>query len=331
MRRSTRTLAVMLAATALVAAACGDDDGGGAADTTAAAATSAAATTASGGSTPAAAGVIRFVPLEPGPVTFAALDKGDIQIAAVFTTQGAIAENDLVVLDDDKGLQPVQNMVVVGREDVLADDMAAALAPVMEALTTAEITELNRQVDSEKQDPADVAKAWLESKDLLGKGPAVSGSVTVGSANFSEQEIVASMVSQVLASNGADVSEKFGIGSREVVAPALEKGDIDLYVEYVGAYLNYLGGTPSGDLDASLASLRELAGAKSIRVLDPAPADDKDGLAVTQETAAKYKLAKISDLAAVTDTLTFGGPPECPERDFCMLGYEKVYGLNFQQ
>jgi osmoprotectant transport system substrate-binding protein len=327
MRRSTRTLAVMLAATALVAAACGDDDGG-AADTTAAA-TTAAATTAGGGA-PSAAGVIKFVPLEPGPVTFAALDKGDIQIAAVFTTQGAIAENDLVVLEDDKGLQPVQNMVVVGREDALTDPMAEALAPVMEALTTAEITELNRLVDSEKQDPADVAKDWLEGKDLLGKGPAVTGSVTVGSANFSEQEIVASMVSQVLESNGADVSEKFGIGSREVVAPALEGGDIDLYVEYVGAYLNYLGGTPSGDLDAALADLRERAGAKGIRVLDPAPADDKDGLAVTRDTATKYKLAKISDLATVTDTLTFGGPPECPERDFCILGYEKVYGLNFE-
>jgi osmoprotectant transport system substrate-binding protein len=200
----------------------------------------------------------------------------------------------------------------------------------MELLTTEAITELNRQVDSEKQDPADVATAWLEDNDLLGQGPALTGSVTVGSANFSEQEIVASMVSQILSSNGMEVTEKFGIGSREVVAPALESGEIDLYVEYVGAYLNYLGGTPSGDLDAAMADLRELAGAKGIRVLDPAPADDKDGLAVTRETAEKYGLATISDLAAVTDTLRFGGPPECPERDFCILGYERVYGLDFQ-
>jgi osmoprotectant transport system substrate-binding protein len=327
-RTTTRTLAALLAATALVAAACGDDDSGSA-DTTVAAAETTAAT---GGDTSAAAaaGVIEFIPLEPGPVTFAALDKGDIDIAAVFTTQGIIAERDLVVLEDDLGLQPVQNMVVVGREEALTDAMAEALAPVMEALTTAEITELNRQVDSEKQDPADVATAWLEANDLLGKGPAVEGSVTVGSANFSEQEIVASMVSQVLASNGADVSESFGIGSREVVAPALEAGEIDVYVEYVGAFLNYLGGTPSGDLDESLAALREAAGAKGIRVLDPAPADDKDGLAVTRETADRLGLVTISDLAAVTETLRFGGPPECPERDFCILGYERVYGLSFQ-
>jgi osmoprotectant transport system substrate-binding protein len=326
-RKTTRTLAALLAATALVAGACGDDDGG-TADTTAVTETTAggeADTTAA-----AAAGVIEFVPLEPGPVTFAALEKGDIDIAAVFTTQGIIAEKDLVVLEDDKGLQPVQNMVVVGREDVLTDAMAEALAPAMAALTTAEITELNRQVDSEKQDPADVAGAWLEENGLLGNGPAVEGSVTVGSANFSEQEIVASMVSQILASNGADVSESFGIGSREVVAPALESGEIDLYVEYVGAYLNYLGGTPRGDLDGALAELREAAAAKGIRVLDHAPADDKDGLAVTRETADRLGLVTISDLAAVTETLRFGGPPECPERDFCILGYERVYGLNFE-
>jgi osmoprotectant transport system substrate-binding protein len=319
-RRPTRTLVALLAATGLVLAACGDDDdGGGAADTTA------ATTTA-----PATGGVIEFVPLEPGPVTFAALDKGDIQIAAVFTTQGIIAERGLVVLEDDKGLQPVQNMVVVGREEALTDEMAEALAPAMEALTTAEITELNRQVDSDKEDPADAAAGWLEANDLLGNGPELEGSVTVGSANFSEQEIVASMVSQILSSNGMDVTETFGIGSREVVAPALESGEIDLYVEYVGAYLNYLGGTPSGDLEASLADLREAAGAKGIRVLDPAPADDKDGLAVTQETADQFGLRTISDLASVTETLRFGGPPECPERDFCILGYERVYGLTFE-
>lgn len=323
MRRTRPLLLGALAAVVLVAAACGDDDDAGPADATTTTAPTSATTTSS------AAGVIQFKPLEPGPVTFAALDNGDIDVAAVFTTQGIIYAKGYVVLEDDKGLQPVQNLVVVGKQSPEVEATAETLAPAMEALTTEEITKMNAAVDLDKEDPGDVAQAWLEENDLLGKGPAVDGSFTVGSANFSEQEIVAEIVSQVLASNGADVEEKFKLGSREVVAPALEQGQIDLYVEYVGAYLAYLGGTPTGNLESSLADLRAAAEAKGIVVFDPAPAEDKDGLAVTKETASTYGLAKISDLATVTDTLVLGAPPECPERPFCIQGYQQTYGLQF--
>jgi osmoprotectant transport system substrate-binding protein len=318
-RTRTRLAAVALAA-ALVAAACGDDDDGDASATTAAADTTAA---------PSGGGTITFKPLDAaGPLTAAALNNGDIDLAAVFTS---FVEEGWVVLEDDKGLQPVQNLVVVGRSDKVDDAVADVLGPVLAPLTTDELAEMNRRIGNDKADPADVATEWLEGQDLLAEGTSLDGvSLTVGSANFSEQELVASMVSQVLAANGADVSEKFKLGSREVVAPALEAGEIDVYVEYVGAYLNFLGGTPSGDLDQSLADLRAAAEPKGIVVLDPAPAEDKDGLAVLQETADTYSLTTISDLASVTDDLVMGGPPECPERDFCILGYERVYGLSFE-
>ena len=156
----------------------------------------------------------------------------------------------------------------------------------------------------------------------------LSGSITIGSANFNEQELVAEMVSQVLASKGVDVTRKFKLGAREVVAPALEKGDIDAYVEYVGSYLTFLGGTPTSDLQATVTDLRSKLQPKNLTALEPSPADDKNAFVVTKATADKYNLTKISDLANVTDKLTLGGPPECPSRPFCLKGLQDTYGLN---
>ena len=51
---------------------------------------------------------------------------------------------------------------------------------------------------------------------------------------------------------------------------------------------------------------------------------------MTKATADKYSLVKISDLTTVPDQLTIGGPPECPERPFCILGFEQTYGLTFK-
>lgn len=318
MRMST-TLAAMLAATALVAASCGSDDDGGVAATTTAATTAPAALP------------IGFTPLDPGgPLTVAALDKGDIQIALLFSSDGVIAQKGFVILEDDKDLQPAENLVPVGRQDKLTADVAAVLDPVLAKLTTAELQALNVKMNVDKGDPADVAKSWLEAQGALAGGSSLAGQkLTVGSSNFNEQELVSSIVSQLLQAYGADISEKFKIGAREVVAPALEKGDIDLYVEYVGSYLTFLGGTPTSDAAATLAELKAKAGARGIAVGTPAPAENKNAFVVTKATADKYGLKTISDLATVPDALTLGGPPECPERPLCIKGLESVYGLTF--
>ncbi len=60
---------------------------------------------------------------------------------------------------------------------------------------------------------------------------------------------------------------------------------------------------------------------------DAAPAEDKNGFVVTKATADKYKLKAVSDLKGVKDTLTFGGPAECPQRPYCALGLQQTYGL----
>lgn len=158
-------------------------------------------------------------------------------------------------------------------------------------------------------------------------------SITVGSTNFSEQFIVASMYAQVLEHAGYDVTVRENLGSREVVFPALESGDIHLVAEYVGTLLEYLNegaGEATGDTDATLAKLRDRL-PEGLEALAPAPAQDRNALAVTRATAEQYDLSTVSDLAAVAGELTMGGPPECPERPLCLQGYERVYGLSFKE
>jgi osmoprotectant transport system substrate-binding protein len=329
----TRTpLAAVLVTAALVAAACGSDDNAAPAATTTPPATTAAPSATTAAMATPAGPPIAFKPLDAGgPLTVAALDNGDVQIALLFSSDGVISQKGFVTLEDDKQLQPSENLVAVGRKDKMTPAVTALIDPALAKLTTDELQALNVKMNTDKQDPADVAKAWLDSVGALTPGTSLSGqSFTVGSSNFNEQELVSSMVSQILQANGAKVTEKFKIGAREVVAPALENGDIDLYVEYVGSYLTFLGGTPTSDPAATLADLTQRAGAKGIAVGTPAPAEDKNAFVVTKATADKYSLAKISDLLGVTDQLTLGGPPECPERPLCIKGLESVYGLQFK-
>jgi osmoprotectant transport system substrate-binding protein len=309
-RRPFRVLVAVLVGFALVAAACGDDDE--------------SSTTGDGGS-------LRFTPYDAGgPLTKAALKSGEIQVALLFTSDADIAIEDWVLLEDDKLLQPAENLIPAIRESVSTPGIVAALDAVSEQLTTEELTELNRQQSQDKQDSDAIAEAWLADKGLVPyDGDAVTGSITVGSTNFGEQEIVAELYAQVLGSAGADVTKKFQLGSREVVAPALANGDIDLYPEYVGSYTSFLDpdATVPTDTDEAVSQLAGLAEAEGVVLGAAAPAEDKNGFVVTRATADEYELTKVSDLAGVGDELVLGGPPECPERPYCALGLQDVYGI----
>lgn len=159
------------------------------------------------------------------------------------------------------------------------------------------------------------------------------GKVVIGSTNFNEQLIVANLYAGALEKAGYQVTVRGNLGAREIVEPALAKGEIDVMAEYVGTALEYLNkgaGEASSDLDASLAKLRERFAAKNITVLEPAPAVDANAIVVTQKTATEKSLEKISDLAAIDDELVFGGPPECPTRPLCLKGLQTTYGLSFK-
>lgn len=153
--------------------------------------------------------------------------------------------------------------------------------------------------------------------------------IVIGSANFGESALVAEIYAQALEADGFSVERKFNTGSREIYGAALEAGELHLVPEYVGSALSFKGGTPTSDTDQTTADLRNAWADAGVTVLDPAPAQDKNGIVVTSNTAAQLNLRTTSDLASHNGTLVFGGPPECPEREFCMIGLEGVYGLSF--
>jgi osmoprotectant transport system substrate-binding protein len=152
--------------------------------------------------------------------------------------------------------------------------------------------------------------------------------IVVGSANFSENALVAEIYAQVLESEGYTISRNLNIGNREVYTAALESGALSLVPEYLGSALSNQNGKPTADAKETAEALRAAWADTGLAVLDPAPAEDKNGIVVRQDTADSLDLEKVSDLAEHTD-LVFGGPPECPEREFCMIGLTDVYGLSF--
>ncbi|HSR27537.1 MAG TPA: ABC transporter substrate-binding protein [Actinomycetes bacterium] len=166
--------------------------------------------------------------------------------------------------------------------------------------------------------------------DALDEGtqPNEQASVTVGSTNFSEQLILAQMYAAVLEKAGVEVEVRPNLGAREVVFPALEKGEIDLLPEYNGSVLSFLKtDATETTADEVNTALTPLLDGKSLVALEQSPAEDKDGLAVTKETADQYGLAKVSDLKGKAGQLVIGGPPELETRPAGIPGLKKVYGI----
>jgi osmoprotectant transport system substrate-binding protein len=155
--------------------------------------------------------------------------------------------------------------------------------------------------------------------------------ITVGSTNFGEQLILGEIYAQVLEANGYPTARMFNLGTRPIVNPALKSGDIDLLAEYTGTLLTFEGGTSTTDSDENYAALQAAIEDDGLVALAYAPAQNKNGIVVTAATAAELGLTKVSDLAAHNGTLVFGGPPECPDREFCLIGLQTVYGLDFSQ
>ena len=166
---------------------------------------------------------------------------------------------------------------------------------------------------------------------------AAAAPIVVATTNFTETKILAHIYQQVLEKAGQPASVK-ELTTREVIAPALEKGEVQLTPEYLGSLTEYLNKAvngpdaeqvASGDVDATLAKARALAEPKGITLLDPSAAQDQNAFAVTKDFASANNLTTLSDLAtfSASTPVNLGGPPECPERPFCQQGLESVYGV----
>lgn len=103
------------------------------------------------------------------PQTKGAVTDGDAQLGLVGTTDGTLADSGLVLLEDDQGLQLADNLVpVVNAETAQDETVVAVLNQLADVLTTDDLATLNAQVVAERQVEADVARAYLEDKGLIG-------------------------------------------------------------------------------------------------------------------------------------------------------------------
>jgi osmoprotectant transport system substrate-binding protein len=113
-----------------------------------------------------------FVALDAsGPLTAAALAEGQVDVALMFTTDGQIAQNDFVSLEDDLGLQPSENVTPVIRTDTIrrfGPRLVDVLNAVSAELTDPALRVLNAQVGFQRIEPADAARAWLLAQGFLG-------------------------------------------------------------------------------------------------------------------------------------------------------------------
>jgi osmoprotectant transport system substrate-binding protein len=157
--------------------------------------------------------------------------------------------------------------------------------------------------------------------------------ITVGSFDFPESVLLAHIYGDVLKAEGFPVRVLPGLGSRELVDPALLSGLIQLVPEYAGSALqfNSLGRqSATSDVMATSKALTQLMADRGVVAGLPAAAQNTNAIVVRAATGARYGLRSIADLARVAPRLTFGGPPECPGRAYCLPGLKQSYGLRFK-
>ncbi|WP_256572823.1 MULTISPECIES: ABC transporter substrate-binding protein [unclassified Pseudomonas] len=165
---------------------------------------------------------------------------------------------------------------------------------------------------------------------LVGSAFASAQSITIGGANFSEQTILANIYASALKKEGIEVKTRLNLGNRQIIAKALENGDIDVVPEYIGSLLSFY------DDKSALTSQKEIVSAlqqklpAGLQLLEPSAAGSITAWAVTQKTAEKYNLHTLSDLAPVSGELTLGGPPEVTTAALGLPGLKAVYGINFK-
>ena len=165
-------------------------------------------------------------------------------------------------------------------------------------------------------------------------GTTSKGTITVAGFNFPESSILANMYGEALVHDGYTVNYKLNLGTRKVIAPALQSGQIDLYPGYAASELEYFNngaGEATADPVATTAKLNTYLAKINAIALTPSPAFDGNAYAVTKATATKYNLTKLSDLTPIAGQLVFGAGPECPTYKFCLPGLMSVYGLHFKQ
>jgi osmoprotectant transport system substrate-binding protein len=150
--------------------------------------------------------------------------------------------------------------------------------------------------------------------------------IVIGAQDFGESAILSEIYGQALAAAGYPVEQQALGGYRDLVFTAFEGGDINFTPEYAASALDFLApGTATGEIVETADALRAALAPLGLVALDASPAVDSNSFVVTPETAATLDAQTVS---ALTDDLTLGGPPDCPDNASCIPGLIETYGVD---
>ena len=157
------------------------------------------------------------------------------------------------------------------------------------------------------------------------------GKVVVGSADFTESQILGELYAQAMKAKGVDASTKPGIGSREVYIKALQDNSISVVPEYTGNLLLYFEPQATATTEAEIAAALPTAIGSDLKILEPSKAQDQDVYVVTKQTSEEQGITSLEDLKKISSTSILGGPAELQDRAYGPPGLEKIYGATFKQ
>lgn len=175
----------------------------------------------------------------------------------------------------------------------------------------------------------------LENRGEVTAPPGDSRHLTIGSAGFTESDLLAQMYAALLGRAGYS-TKVISVSNREIYEPALESGQIDVVPEYAATFADWLNARKNGadaapvgspDLAATMRALRALAEPRGLTVLDPGRAVDQNAFAVAASYAAQHRLKTLSDLGRSGLPVRLAAGDECVQRPYCAPGLRKTYGI----
>ncbi|MGO1971924.1 MAG: ABC transporter substrate-binding protein [Propionibacteriaceae bacterium] len=163
-----------------------------------------------------------------------------------------------------------------------------------------------------------------------GEESAPAGEIIVGSANFTENEVLAELYSQALQAQGIESSTQLSIGSREVYLKALADESISVVPEYTGNLLLYYDdANPAQTAEEVEAALPEVLD-DGLSVLPSSEAINQDVYVVTREYSEANDVTSLADLEKVAADAVLGGPAELEDRAYGPPGLKEIYGAEFK-
>jgi glycine betaine/choline ABC-type transport system substrate-binding protein len=159
-------------------------------------------------------------------------------------------------------------------------------------------------------------------------------SLTIGSKNFPEQEILGEIYAQALKAAGYRVKSDLNLGSETVAHQAVKTGQVSGYPEYASTALTSFFAIEPEEVPAGAQPAYEKAKAEfekeGLTAFPPTPFASANAVGTLKKTAEERNLKTVSDLEGQSEEMSLYGSPECRQRIDCLAGLEKYYGLKFK-